>query len=83
MKNILILAAVLLVLGSCVQEIKMQHRTRNAHEARMFIEYMNNGPIIQQVLKTLQSLFPHTELPNLYSYPEVKILNYLDAQYYG
>lgn len=44
---------------------------------------MNNGPFIESVMKTLKSLFPHKELPNLYSYPEVKILNYLDAQYYG
>jgi hypothetical protein len=49
----------------------------------MFIEYMNRGPLIDGVMKTLASLFPHKKLPNLYSYPEVKIYNYLDAQYYG
>lgn len=49
----------------------------------MFIAYMNNGPLIHNVMETLKSLFPHKALPNLYSYPEVKIYNYLDAQYYG
>lgn len=83
MKNLLVLLAAMLILGSCIQEIKMQHRQRNAHETKMFIEYMNNGPHMQNVMKTLQSLFPHKELPNVYTYPEVKIYNYLDAQYYG
>ena len=49
----------------------------------MFIQYMNRGPLIQEMMDTLSSLFPNRELPNLYSYPQVKIINYLDAQYYG
>ncbi len=61
----------------------MKHRQRNSYESKMFIEYMTNGPAIQAVMKTLSALFPHKELPNIYAYPEVKIFNYLDAQYYG
>ena len=44
---------------------------------------MNRGPLIQELMDTLYNLFPNRPLPNLYSYPEVKINNYLDAQYYG
>lgn len=49
----------------------------------MFIEYMTNGHSMTAAMKTLSALFPHKELPKIYSYPEVKIYNYLDAQYYG
>ncbi len=59
MSKILIFVAALLVLTTCIHEIKMTHRVRNAFESKMFIEYMNNGPHIQKVLKTLSSLFPH------------------------
>ena len=44
---------------------------------------MNQGPLVQGVIETLQNLFPQKQTPNLYAYPEVKIYNYLDAQYYG
>jgi len=52
-------------------------------EAKMFIDYMNRGPLVQGTLKVLENLYPVGKVPNLYSYPEVKIINYLDAQYYG
>lgn len=59
MNKILLFVAALLVLTTCISEIKMNHRHRNAYEAKMFIEYMNNGPAIQAMMKTLSSLFPH------------------------
>lgn len=36
-----------------------------------------------RVNKLLTKIFPSELTPNIYAYPEVKILNYLDAQYYG
>lgn len=82
MRKIVFLLAVL-VLASCVTEIKMSHRKRTPVEARMFIDYMNRGPLVQGALNIMSSMFPGSQTPNLYSYPEVKIYNYLDAQYYG
>ena len=49
----------------------------------MFINYMNRAPIMQKVIKVLSLMFPSDLIPNIYAYPEVKITNYLDAQYYG
>lgn len=83
MKKLLLCLAVLLLTATCIQEIQMTHRHRTPFEAKMFIQYMNRGPLIQGLMDTLSNLFPNRELPNLYSYPQVKILNYLDAQYYG
>merc|ERR1712147_77787 len=31
----------------------------------------------------MSRMFPSRLVPNIYAYPEVKITNYLDAQYYG
>jgi cathepsin D len=61
----------------------MNHKVRNSYESKMFIAYMTHSPLITQTMNTLKALFPHKQLPNIYSYPEVKINNYLDAQYYG
>ena len=44
---------------------------------------MNRGPMVQKVYSLLSTLFPTKQIPNIYAYPEVKIINYLDAQYYG
>jgi len=44
---------------------------------------MSRGPIAQRINKILAKIFPSEMTPNIYAYPEVKILNYLDAQYYG
>jgi hypothetical protein len=83
MRKIILLLACLIALTVSIHEIKMTHKVRNSYESKMFIAYMNQGPLIEGVMNTLKSLFPHKELPNLYSYPEVKINNYMDAQYYG
>ncbi|CAM6001098.1 unnamed protein product [Sphagnum balticum] len=44
---------------------------------------MTRGPLVQKVNKLLSKIFPSPMTPNIYAYPEVKIINYLDAQYYG
>lgn len=82
MNKSIALLALVLVSCACIQEIKMTHRTRSPVEATMFIDYMNRGPLVQGVIKILENLFP-VNMPNLYAYPEVKIHNYMDAQYYG
>lgn len=61
----------------------MKHHKRTPREAKIFIEYMNRSPALEKVTKILASLFPSDLTPNIYAYPEVKIINYLDAQYYG
>lgn len=83
MNKLLFACVVLLVSASCIQEIQMKHRHRSPAEARAFIDYMNRGPLAQKTLEILSNLFPSGQVPNIYSYPEVKIYNYLDAQYYG
>jgi hypothetical protein len=44
---------------------------------------MNRGPLLAKVNALLNKIFPSEMTPNIYAYPEVKIINYLDAQYYG
>jgi hypothetical protein len=44
---------------------------------------MNRSPAIQKAQSILGLLFPKQHSTNLYAYPEVKITNYLDSQYYG
>jgi len=61
----------------------MQHRKRTPRESKMLLEYMNRGPFAEKVYRLLAKIFPSDLTPNIYAYPEVKILNYLDAQYYG
>jgi len=79
----LIVVALLLVACFSLEEIKMAHRVRSPMETKMFIDYMNRGPLVANTLNILQNLYPLGKVPNVYSYPEVKIYNYLDAQYYG
>ena len=81
-KTLTVLALVLVACMS-IQEIKMTHRVRDPTETKMFIDYMNRGPLVQGAMKIIQNLFPTSKNHNIYAYPEVKIHNYLDAQYYG
>lgn len=85
MKTVVILVAVALCLASvlAIHELPMEHRKRTPREAKLFVEYMNRGPLMTRVNKLLSKIFPSELTPNIYAYPEVKILNYLDAQYYG
>jgi hypothetical protein len=80
---ILLTVALLLVLAASVQEISMEHRKRTPREAKIFIDYLSRGAMTQKVYRLLSKIFPSDLTPNLYAYPEVKIINYLDAQYYG
>jgi hypothetical protein len=61
----------------------MEHRKRTPREAKMLLTYMNRGEFAERINKVLAKIFPSELTPNIYAYPEVKILNYLDAQYYG
>lgn len=85
MKTLVILFAVALCLASVVaiHELPMEHRKRTPRESKMLLEYMNRGPLMTRVNKLLAKIFPSELTPNIYAYPEVKIINYLDAQYYG
>ena len=82
MKHIL-LALLLVATVHCLYEIPMKHKERSPRDAKMFLAYMNRDPIIEKVTKLIHSMFPEERKPDLYSYPEEKIYNYLDAQYYG
>ena len=64
-------------------EIKMLHKRRTPREEKMLVEYMSRGPLLAKVNALLSRIFPSNLTPNIYAYPEVKIINYLDAQYYG
>ena len=61
----------------------MTHRKRSPQEAAMFVHYMNRSPLMERVQAVMSRMFPSRLVPNIYAYPEVKITNYLDAQYYG
>ena len=80
---LLLIAALCLASVLAVHELPMEHRKRTPREAQMLIEYMTRGPMMTRVNKLLSKIFPSALTPNIYAYPEVKILNYLDAQYYG
>jgi len=80
---IIALVLLLAVLSTAIHEIPMKHRKRTEREGKIFIDYMTRGPLVQKVNKLLSKIFPSPMTPNIYAYPEVKIINYLDAQYYG
>lgn len=80
---VVLLLVLLLAMVACVQEIPMVHRRRTPREAKILIDYINRGPLSQKVHRLLGKIFPSELTPNIYAYPEVKIINYLDAQYYG
>jgi len=81
--SVLLAFILLIALVASVQEIPIQHRRRTPRESKILIDYVNRGPIAQRVNQLLSKIFPSALTPNIYAYPEVKIINYLDAQYYG
>ena len=83
MKGFSVLLLVLIVVVSAVHEIPMRHRRRTPHEAQLLLEYLNRGSYAQKINPLIAKIFPSKIQPNIYAYPEVKILNYLDSQYYG
>ena len=80
---LLLVLALAITMVAAVQEIPMRHRKRTPREEKRLVDYLNRGPMTQKVYSILAKIFPSEITPNLYAYPEVKILNYLDAQYYG
>ena len=48
----------------------------------MLLTYMKRGEYAEKINKVLAKIFLLELTPNIYTYPEVKIPNYLDAQYY-
>lgn len=58
MTKTLAVLVLLLVAVSSIEEIKMTHKVRTPLEARMFIDYMNRGPMVQNVMKIMSNLFP-------------------------
>lgn len=82
-KVALFVVLALVTLTLAIHEIPMKHKVRSPREAKRLIEYMSRGPLAMRINKILAKIFPSEMTPNIYAYPEVKILNYLDAQYYG
>ena len=80
---VFVVLALVLTMTFAIHEIPMKHKKRSPREAQRLIEYMNRGPLASRINKILAKIFPSELTPNIYAYPEVKILNYLDAQYYG
>jgi hypothetical protein len=61
----------------------MKHKPKTGIEAKRFLAYMRRSTIIEKAEKILSLIFPGRYPTGLYSYPEVKIFNYLDTEYYG
>ena len=56
--KILALLAMVLLTCTCVHELKMKHRVRTPLETKMFIDYMNRGPLVQSVIDIIYNLYP-------------------------
>lgn len=80
---VIALLLLLAVLATALHEMPIKHHKRSPREAQLLLEYMNRGPLAEKITKILRKIFPSELTPNIYAYPEVKIINYLDAQYYG
>ena len=81
--TLFVVLALIATVTFAIHEIPMKHKRRSPREVRRLLEYMERGPLVERVHKILAKIFPSEMTPNIYAYPEVKILNYLDAQYYG
>lgn len=80
---IFVILALVITVTFAIHEIPMKHKVRSPRETKRLLEYMNRGPLAERINKVLAKIFPSELTPNIYAYPEVKVLNYLDAQYYG
>ena len=78
-----VILALVITMTFAIHEIPMKHKKRSPREIKRLLEYMNRGPLAERINKVLAKIFPSQLTPNIYAYPEVKVLNYLDAQYYG
>ncbi len=77
------LLLLVLVCAAAAAEIPMAHRRRTPQEGSLLLEYLNRSPLMEKVVRMMRRVFPSDMVPNIYAYPEVKIANYLGAQYYG
>ena len=78
-----VVLALIATMAFAIQEIPMQHRKRTDRESQRLLNYLRRSTYAQNINNILAKIFPSKLTPNIYAYPEVKILNYLDAQYYG
>jgi len=61
----------------------MRHKPKTAIESKRFLQYLRHSTLLEKAEKILSQIFPGKFSAGLYSYPEVKIFNYLDTEYYG
>ena len=81
--TLFVVLALIATLTLAAHEIPIKHRKRTPRESKMLLQYMGRQGFAERINKVLAKIFPSKLTPNVYAYPEVKILNYLDAQYYG
>lgn len=82
--NKFVLLAIILSVALAVQEIAIKHKQKTPAEAKRFLRYLRRDTYLRQAEEILSSIFPGKFLTEgMYSYPEVKIFNYLDTEYYG
>jgi hypothetical protein len=81
--NKLILLTLLLAISLAIHEIPMRHKPKTALESKRFLQYLRRSTLLEKAEKILSQIFPGKFSTGLYSYPEVKIFNYLDTEYYG
>ena len=81
--NKLVLLTLVLAIALAIHEIPVKHKPRTALENKRFLQYLRRSTDLEQADKILSQIFPGRFASKLYSYPEVKIYNYLDTEYYG
>ena len=74
---LLLVLALAITMVVSVQEISMKHKKRSPRETQRLLDYLNRGPMTQKIYSILAKIFPSELTPNLYAYPEVKILSTL------
>jgi cathepsin D len=79
----LILLTLVLAISLAIHEIPVKHKPRTAVENRRLLQYLRHSTVFEQADLILSHIFPGRFPSNMYSYPEVKIYNYLDTEYYG
>lgn len=81
--NKLVLLTLVLVAAFAIHEIPVRHKPRTALENKRLLMYLRHETVLEQADRILAQIFPGRFQSNMYSYPEAKIYNYLDTEYYG
>lgn len=81
--NKFVLLTLVLVAVLAIHEIPVKHKPRSLLESKRLLQYLRRSTYLEQADKILSQIFPGRFASGLYSYPEVKIYNYLDTEYYG